>query len=261
MPHMLGRKPRKFNPRVPHLSSFRASKADIAAPPPSADWLSKMPADLGMMLNDQLGDCTCAAVYHAIQTWTYNISGHMLTEPDTEVLRLYEMACGYNPADPNTDQGGDEQHVLTFWKQVGAPLMGARGARNRLVSFIEVDPRNHDDVKLMIADCGMVYIGFEVPAYLMDGDPAHTWDVNPSGDNSIVGGHAVILPSYAVNNGPLGVISWGAKYEMTWAFFDQFVDEVYGLADADWVNAKGTTPGGLTLAQLEQLMAGLAMVA
>lgn len=261
MPHKLGRKPRKFNPRVPHLSALMMGNKSIEAPPPAADWLAAMPANLGMMLNDQLGDCTCAAVYHALQVWTVNTGQHMDTEPDQEVLRLYEQACGYNPNDPNTDQGGDEQHVLTYWKQSGAPLKGPKNPRNKLAAFVEVDPRNHNDVKLMIADCGLVYIGFEVPAYLMAGEPPAVWDLDPSGDNSIIGGHAIILPAYEANDGPLGLISWGSKYKMTWAFFDQFVDEVYALADADWINAKGTTPGGLSIVQLEQQMAGLAMAA
>jgi hypothetical protein len=29
---------------------------------------------------------------------------------------------------------------------------------------------------------------------------------------------------------------------------------VYAIADADWVNAQGTSPGGWTLAQLEDQM-------
>lgn len=257
MPHKLGRSPRKFNPRVPHLSALMAPKKSVIIPP-AANWLGALPPDLGMMLNDQLGDCTCAAVYHSMQVWSANLGKPMETEPDQDVLKLYEKACGYNPNDPSTDQGGDEQHVLGYWKQRGAPLGATGTTKNKLAAFVEVDPRNHDDVKLMIADCGMVYIGFEVPAYLMSGEPPALWDLDPSGDNSIVGGHAIILPSYDANDGPLGLISWGAKYKMTWAFFDQFVDEVYALADADWINAKGTTPGGLTLAELEAQMAGLA---
>jgi hypothetical protein len=61
----------------------------------------------------------------------------------------------------------------------------------------------------------------------------------------------VIVGSYSADN-PLGLISWGAKYEMTWAFWDAFVDECYGLVDSDWVDIKGTTPAGLTLTQIEE---------
>lgn len=261
MPRNLGRKPRTFNPRVPHMSALMAPLKSLPPPPPTMDWLSALPDDLGMMMNDQLGDCTCAAVYHAIQVWTFNASGKLDTEPDQDVLRLYELACGYNPADPSTDQGGIEQDVLGYWKLHGAPLGAVTGHRhqqlvNKLAAFVEIDPRVTDDVKHGIADCGLVYIGFQVPAFLMDGEPPAVWDVNPSADNSIIGGHAIVLPSY--DSAGLGLISWGAKYKMTWGFFAQFVDEVYAPADPDWISAKGTTLAGLTLAELEAQMAAIA---
>jgi hypothetical protein len=41
---------------------------------------------------------------------------------------------------------------------------------------------------------------------------------------------------------------------MTWAFFSQYADEAYALADPDWIAAKGTTPGGLDLKALEKQM-------
>lgn len=249
MPHMLGRKPRARSPLIAHMSALTAGRF-LPPPPPAVDWLGGLPDDLGMMLNDSLGDCTCAAVYHAIQVWTANAGLVMQTEPDIDVLTLYERACGYNPADPSTDQGGDEQHVLRYWLRQGAPMTG--NGVNKLAAFVEIDPRITDDVKRAIAACGLVYIGFNVPAYLMASEPPAVWDVDENADNTIIGGHAVILPSYTATQ--LGVVSWAKKYAMTWAFFARFVDEVYGLADDDWINAKGTTPGGLTKAQLEAQM-------
>jgi len=53
------------------------------------------------------------------------------------------------------------------------------------------------------------------------------------------------------------VISWGALYKMTWAFFNQFVDEAYAIADPDWIRATGQTPCGLTLDQLAAQMSAL----
>jgi hypothetical protein len=53
------------------------------------------------------------------------------------------------------------------------------------------------------------------------------------------------------------VISWGSLYTMTPAFFAQFVDEAYALADASWIEATGLSPAGLTIGQLEALMQSL----
>jgi hypothetical protein len=45
---------------------------------------------------------------------------------------------------------------------------------------------------------------------------------------------------------------------MTWSFFAKYVDEVYAIADKTWVEKKGTTPGGLSVAELEVQMKALA---
>jgi hypothetical protein len=246
----LGRKARAYRPHVPHLSALLAGRK-LAAPPASVDYTSALPANLGMFLNDSLGDCTCAAVYHALQVWSANANPPIDTEPDSNVQALYEQACGYKPSDPSTDQGGVEQDVLTYLLNTGAPI-GANGSqRQKIAAFVEVDPRNTDDVKTAINDCGLVYIGFNVPTYLMSSGPPTVWDVNPSGDQTIEGGHAVVLAGYDATG--LKVISWGQVYTMTWAFFAAFVDEVYALVDEMWVQKKnGVTVLGMTLAQLSQ---------
>ena len=72
----------------------------------------------GMMLNDQLGCCTIAAVGHAVQAWTANADVE-LTVPDSVILQYYEQWDGYNPANPSSDQGGVELDVLNNWRQQG----------------------------------------------------------------------------------------------------------------------------------------------
>jgi len=253
----LGRTARAFDPRVPHLSALLAGKA-LTPPPPSADNTKGMPANLGMMLNDTLGDCTCAAVYHAIQVWTFNTTQgkSMDTEPNSDVEKLYQLACGYNPNTPGEGPGGNEQHVLKYLLKKGAPLGPAGKTANKIAAFVEVDPRNVDDVKRTINDCGVAYIGFNVPANIMppNAEPPAVWTVDPS-NSKIIGGHAVVLAGYDANGAR--VISWGQYYTMTWDFFAKFVDEVYAIADQDWVEATGKTPGGISLAELEQQMQAL----
>ena len=217
-----------------------------------------MPANLGMMLNDTLGDCTCAAVYHAIQVWTFRASnGKSLdTEPDADVKMLYELACGYNPKTPGEGPGGNEQHVLRYLLKKGAPLGKGGTTTNKIAAFVEIDPRNIDDVKRAIIDCGVAYIGFPVPANIVppNAEPPAVWTVDPS-NPKIVGGHAVVLAGYDAKGAR--VISWGHYYTMTWDFFSTYVDEVYALADQDWIEATGKTPGGISLADLEQQMQAL----
>ena len=253
----LGRLARTYDPRIPHLSALLAGQAPTTAPP-STDWTAGMPANLGMMLNDTLGDCTCAAVYHALQVWSFNArAGDIDTEPDSDVEKLYVDACGYKPSAGGEGPGGNEQHVLTYLLKSGAPTGPAGQTRHKIKAFVEVDPRNVNDVKQTIFDCGVAYIGFNVPQFLMPPPPASppaVWDVQTTDTNSI-GGHAVVLAGYDAVGAR--VISWGQYYTMTWAFFAQYVDEVYAIADAGWIGAKGTSPAGLSLAALEAQMKGL----
>ncbi len=118
----LGRLPRARNPRVPHMSSLLAGRA-AAALPPQIDYTSRMPAQLGIMMNDTLGDCTYAAYYHAIQVWTFNAAQNIDTEPDIDVEDLYIQACGYNPKRGGEGPGGNaaRSHVLAqHWSSARA---------------------------------------------------------------------------------------------------------------------------------------------
>jgi hypothetical protein len=252
----LGRLARTHDKRIPMLHTLIAGKA--AEPVvPTVDYTKGMPAVLGMMQNDTLGDCTCAAYYHAIQVWSFNSVQKIDTEPDVDVIDLYEQACGYKPSQGGEGPGGNEQQVLTYILKKGAPYGASGQQRHKMLAFVEVDVKNTDNIKRTIYDCGVAYIGFPVPQYIMppNEDPLKVWDVDPTGDNTIIGGHAVVLAGYDANGAR--VISWGQYYTMTWAFFEKFVDEAYAIADPEWINAKQQTPGGLTVAQLEAAMQAL----
>ena len=250
--YKLGRQARAHNKKIPMLHDLLEGMA-IEPVAPSVDYTKDMPANLGIMKNDTLGDCTCAAFYHAVQVWTYNSTKTMLTEPDLDVVDLYEQACGYKPQQGGEGPGGNEQHVLTYLLKTGAPW-GLNGKqRHKITSFVEVDVKNLDNVKRTIYDCGVAYIGFNVPQYIVPqgAEPLAVWDVEPGADNTIVGGHAVVLAGYDANGAK--VISWGQYYTMTWAFFDKFVDEAYAITDSEWTKGN-TTPGGLSLERLVQAM-------
>src|SRR5579863_1775685 len=94
-----GRLPRTFDSRVPHMSAL-VMRAALPPPPLAVDWTANRPVTWGMMLNDQLGDCTCAAAYHAMQLWSSYGRLQMLTEPDARVEQMYEEFCGYDPTNP-----------------------------------------------------------------------------------------------------------------------------------------------------------------
>jgi hypothetical protein len=217
--------------------------AELPPPPPSRDW-TKGITSFGMMLNgtdpnnppeipDGVGDCTIAAVGHAIQIWTAN-TGTELTVPNATILDFYQWWCGYVDGDPSTDQGGIEVNVLNEWRKHG--FWG-----NKLLGYADPDVTNMTEIQQAIDLFGGVYIGLNVPQSVMNNanDPSIPWDVG--GDETLVGGHAVFVPAYSP--GLFRPISWGSPYTMTQAFWEKFVDESHALLGQDWLWKKSSPAG------------------
>lgn len=254
-----GRLPRTYRPEIPHYSSL-AMGASLSPPPISVDWSIGVNPDWGVHLNSELGDCTIAAAFNAMELWSAHGRASEITEPDAKVLQAYEEFCGFNPTDPTTDRGGVEQDVLARWLNRGMPIAEGPNGRSKLFAFVEVDPRNYDDVKRVVNDCGGIYIGTDIPHFLVDGPMPMLWDVNPGGDQNSAGGHAVWVTGYDATK--LNFVSWGSgAYAMTWDFWDKFVEEAYAISGKWWVDATGKTPLGLPLADLEAAMVAMRQAA
>lgn len=251
MKFKLGRLPRIFNPKVMHMSAILGAKS-VPTPPDSVDW-TKGITEWGIMNNDTLGCCTCAGVFHARQVWTANALTEK-TETDDSVLKLYEEACGYVPGNASTDQGGIEQNVLSYILNTGIPL--SDGTRDKIVAFMEVDPRNTVDVKVTINDFGVAYIGFDVPMSIYDenGEPKTIWEYD-SNNSAIEGGHCIICVGFDQNY--VTAISWGQIYKMSWEFFHAYVSECYAICSNDWIATTGKTPLGMSIDELETLMSAI----
>jgi hypothetical protein len=141
-----------------------------------------------------------------------------------------------------------ELDVLTDWKANGL-------AGHVLLGFADPNVANIQEVKQAIATFGGVYIGMQVPNYIMEGppNPAVPWDV-VADNGGIDGGHCVFVVGYAA--GIFKFISWGQVYTMTVAFWNKYVQEAHALLSPEWIATWGA-PNGLNL---DQLTADLAAI-
>ena len=194
-------------------------------------------------------NCTCAGLTHARQVWSFNAAGQMVTLPDDYVLELYQQGCGYVLGDPSTDQGGNEQQLLTFCQQTGIPTPSGP---DKILGFVELNVSNIEDIKRAIAEGGVVYLGINIPEAWCEAPVGSTWDAT---DSPSAGGHAIIGAAYDPDK--LLVVSWGSTWAMTWAGFAQVCEEAYLVVDRTWVNAKGSTPFNMSLDALEAAMQNL----
>ena len=235
----LGRKAIKTDSRTLMLADYLTPA--LPPPPPTADW-TQGNANWGMMMNDTLGDCTIAGVGHAVQVWTVNAAGGMVTVPDPTIESYYEQWDGYVPGDPSTDNGGVELDVLNDWQKQGF-------AGNTLLAFADPKPASLVEIQQSIALFGGVYIGLALP---LTAQTQEVWDVVPKGGAKAKpgswGGHCVFVPKYDENG--FTCITWGALKTMTLAFWKKYCDESHTLLAQDWLTAKGS-PAGFDQAQLE----------
>lgn len=243
----LGKRPAKRDPRTLRLARYTTK---LAPAPLVWDQAAKAAPKFGMMLNDQLGDCTIAAVGHQQQVWTAQTAAEF-TPADAQILAAYEAIGGYRPGEPSTDQGCAMLDVLNYWRKHG--LFG-----HPLGAFVAVNPTRRQEVMDAIYYFGGLYTGLELP----NSAASQTdWTV-ATGPDSIAGswgGHAVTVPKYAFpaaapnTHTPrtLTCITWGTELEMTWQFFATYCDEAYALLSADWLESDGKCPEGFDLAALK----------
>jgi hypothetical protein len=210
----LGKKPVKHDPRTLLYKCYR----DHPLPVPTSYGLSSKMTNLGPMLNNNLGDCTCAGIGHLIQAWTAEIGSQVIL-PDSVILDLYEKTCGYTPSDPSTDQGGVELDILNYWRK--NPIQG-----NPLDSYVALDFKNDQKVKESIYYFGGTYTGVELP---LAWQTAKVWDIatGNAGVPGSWGGHCVPFVDYN-ETGPV-CISWEEYIQITWAAVAEYWTEAYCL--------------------------------
>lgn len=240
----LGKRARHIDPRTLQMTTYMKAAA-LPAPPGSVTWNAAVGATWGMMLNDNLGDCTCAAVGHTIMAMTSQ-HGTPVVPSDADVLAAYEACGGYVVGSPDTDNGAVELTVLNYWRKTG---LGG----HKLGAYAAVHPQDLGEVRRSIWLLGSVYAGLALP---LSAQSQEVWDVDPidpkalkgNGSPGSWGGHAVPLLGYN-QVGPI-CITWGAPLQMTWAFWTAYADEAYVPLSPDWVSGAIEAPSGFDLAQL-----------
>jgi hypothetical protein len=231
------------NPNRPRLY-FSAFRKAGAVAPASVNYYSGV-INIGMLGNDQWGDCVEAADGHIVEQQTQYGQGAEVVITEAQALAAYSAITGFNPnAGPPgnnpTDQGTEVQAGLQYLRTPGLD-------NHAITMFAQLDPTNMADVQLAVAELGIVDIGMAFPASAMDQfNAGQPWDVVAG--SPIEGGHCVVVVGY--DSTYLYVYTWGAVQKMTYAFWNEYVagngGEAWAIISPDWVNAaSGTDPEGI----------------
>lgn len=234
----LGKKAAVHDPRTLRLANY-LDLSLLPVLPASIDWSDGI-SNWGMMLNDSLGDCTCAAAGHLMMLWSAN-DGKMFTPADADILAAYEAVGGYKPSDASTDNGAIEVDVLNFWTNEGI-------AGDKIAAYAYINAKNQHLVMAAVDLFGGCYVGVALPVSAQNQHPWHITD-GPDAEPGSWGGHAI--PIVAYDEDGLTCITWGTKQKMTWDWFFKYCDEAYAILDSKWFGDDNTAPNHFNLAQLQ----------
>ena len=234
--------------RAPRL--LRHLAADLPAPPAACNWVAALPPDaLPMDGNDAVGDCVFAAMAHLLTIWTATTTRVVPTAD--QVLAAYSAETGYDPADPNTDQGADPAAAFNWWRQ--NPIAGIS-----IDSWAAVNYQSQQHVEQAIAMFGGLLLGFQLPdAVLPTGpDAVPNWILPPG--TALQGawapdpdnGHEVLAVAYDEQG--LTVATWGQLLWASWPFLFAYCDQADVALASVW-----PAPPGLDLAGLRADMPAL----
>jgi hypothetical protein len=232
-----GKHPPKHDYRTLRFKTYLA--AGIAAPPASYSVLPGLYQKVGtndpaklfpMDGNDTLGDCTIAALAHAITVYRGLVGAkHIMTRQ--AVIKLYYHLSG------GVDSGLNEFDVLNYWRKTSV-------STEKILAYVSVDPKNHTHVKQAIQMFGGCYLGFQVQQNCQEEFDAHKpWTPGPLTND----GHAVLAVGYDQN--ALTVLTWGNTQQATWDWWDECVDEAYAILPQEAKDPKFAP--GFNLAQLQ----------
>jgi hypothetical protein len=180
--------------------------------------------------NDTLGDCTIAALAHAVTTYEALIGKKKIMTKQA-VVKLYLHLSG------GVDSGLNELDVLNYWRKHTA-------SGDKILGFASIDVKNQTHIKQAIQLFGGVYLGFQVQENCIEEFNARTpWTPG----KLTTDGHAVYAVSY--DNTGVTVLTWGNTQKATWGWWNECVDEAYAILPPE--AKSGDFAPGFNFAQLK----------
>ncbi|WP_088187524.1 hypothetical protein [Desulfosporosinus sp. FKA] len=200
----------------------------------------------GMLGNDTVGDCVIAGADHAVMLWSAEGSGTPAQFTAQNALSDYSAITGYNPNNPNSDQGTVIRDALDYHRNTG--MIDATGKRHKIGAYLSLDITNFSEVLEAAYLFGVVKIGIQLPSSATSQfTQSLPWTVVEG--SAIEGGHDVEIVGY--DGSWIYVVTWGKVQKMSVEFFQKYCDEAWVALSTEILNGNGLSPEGFNLAQLQ----------
>jgi hypothetical protein len=184
--------------------------------------------------NDNWGDCVMAGRAHMTRRFEGFEQKKVIPISDNDVLTEYWSEQGWvNPKCWLTRalQATRPNGGLIVINSLNAWRKGwlAAGQDLNIFAYSGINWLNHAEVQASISLLRGDYVGIALPK---SAQGKKLWDVLGNGPNDVPGswGYHLVYRKY-YDKDTIRFVSWGAEYEMTWAFNDRYVDEDYAIVD------------------------------
>jgi hypothetical protein len=200
--------------------------------------------------NDQIGDCTIAAMGHAFTALEMYAFRPSSIFSGAEIVKAYSAVSGYDPGTGANDNGAQMQDVLAYMRTEG--MTDEMGRVHKVVAYAALGkPSSPALLSRCLKTFGSVYVGFACPQSAEDQFGREPWTYEPG--SPILGGHAISLHRrhpYSSKKGVWDFSTWGSLQAVTSPFLAHYVEEAWIFVTEDWIESNGSTADGLSLAQL-----------
>jgi len=204
-----------------------------------------------MLGNDQYGDCVWAGAAHETMLWNAE-RGKTVVFDATHVLGDYSKVTGFNPHDPNSDQGTDVHQALNYRRRTGVADQTA--VRHKLGAYVALTPGSWTQLLSACYVFSAVGIGIQFPESAMaQFNAGKPW--TPVAGSQIEGGHYVPVVGRPTSS-YVDVVTWGKVQRMSASFYEKYCDEAYAILSTEMLDA-GKTLEGFDLGQLQADLAAI----
>ncbi len=244
-PYKLGLNP--SDPAVLARYSF-PNYVDEAALPPLPEKIGHqnlLPVNLGMLGNDTVGDCVIAGADHEVMMWNADANKEVVFSTST-ALADYSAITGYNPDDPNSDQGTNPVDAAKYRMKTG--MIDVQGNRHKIDAWVSLDPKNVNHLQEALYLFGAVGLAWALPdsaqTQFQEGKP---WAVVRGA--TIEGGHYTPLVGW--DGTYYWIITWGRLQAVKPTFVKKYLNEALAYISLESLT-DGKTLDGFDLATLQE---------
>jgi hypothetical protein len=209
--------------------------AAVSRPHPGFQW--------GMLANDRLGDCVIAMMLHSIEDFHLDASTPVPAFTDQDAISIYSAITGYNPDDPNSDQGTNERTAMLYWEQHG--LHTSDALPHQIVATVAVDASDLNECRIAIDEFVDLQIGIALP---LTAQGQTEWTVVGNGKTGHSapgswGGHGIPYREYDADT--FKCVTWGQELLLTVPFHQAYAQEAHVVVTREMLNKQGIGPSGV----------------